>query len=137
MMPFRSLPVFALSAVLTLRLSLLAENQPAAQEEAAQKVAGLLSVIRDDKKDATERRNAIYALRSGKLRQSVSPAIPALAELLDHPDGNLRGPARDVLGQLGAVSIPALREAMVDEKRGREAALAFHRMGAPAAEPLC
>ena len=54
-------------------------------------------------------------------------AIPALAELLQGDDDELRSPAAEVLGKIGPAAIPALTELLRDKnglvRRGAASAL--------------
>lgn len=94
-------------------------------DERDQILPALLAALSDD----NEATRCIAALALGQL--GAASAIPSLTLLLADPSGWVRGAAADALALLGEVALPALGEAIQDEREGVRvrAAYAMYRIG--------
>jgi HEAT repeat protein len=102
-------------------LAALAKSSGSGAEEA---VPALIEALKSE--DPAIRESAILIL--GKLGPAAKGAVPALGNLLDDPDSNLRNKAAEALGKIGKAAVPVLAKALKsnnDQVRG----LAAHGLG--------
>lgn len=90
-------------------LAEMAENNPDARDQ-------VTPVLLDALNDAEDSIRCVAAL--GLSQMQATSAIPSLALMLADASGWVRGAAANALAQIGEPAVPALGEAMQDEREG-------------------